>query len=154
MSTFSELYKYCEQAIADASNESTIATGFTINRAYEILRSYTNEREYSAKDLFERVAKTYLAIAANIQGKRSGIKRYGVYFDENSLNMAVANGLLVNAEILADGHNAKVEELRVKKNAIDGQQCMDLGNTGNTENMYTEISLETIVKMILEADAI
>lgn len=144
------LFKLCSMAITEASNESKIATGFSMKRALEIVKTYTNSREWSREFLFDHMCKTYLAIAANVQGKRSGIKGKGVYFDEESLNQAVADGLVMNAEEIAAAYNTKTEDLRIKRDAIDGQSVMDLSNPEHPENLQTELSLETLVKMIAE----
>lgn len=141
------LFKLCSMAITEASNESKIATGFSMKRALEIVKTYTNSREWSREFLFDHMCKTYLAIAANAQGKRSGIKGMGVYFDEESFYKEVAGGLADNAEDLAAAYGAKAEDLRIKRDAIDGQRAMG-DDPEHPENLQTELSLETLVKMI------
>lgn len=144
------LWKLCTQAVDMTIEDGTIATGFRIVDCLRNLKTITSPVEWSREFLFEFVAKTYFAIYCSQIGKRSGIRSKGVYFDEESLNKSIADGLVLNEEKLAEAYNNKAGDLRVKKDAIDNQIAMDTNDTHLS--LYQEMSLETLVDFILSQE--
>lgn len=155
------LYKLVGQAVDMTIAEGTICTGFSVARVMANLRTITSPKAWSKEYLFERWAKFLIAVYANSCGKRSGVKGKGVYFDEESLNRAVAEGLYINQADLAKHHTAKAEKLgehaehlKVVKGATDGQNRLNTEDTElNMENLYEEMSLDTLIDIIKEMDS-
>lgn len=144
------LWKLCTQAVDMTIEDGTTATGFRVVDCLRNLKTITSPSEWSREFLFEFVAKTYFAIYCSQIGKRSGIPGKGVYFDEDSLNKSIANGLVLNEEKLAEAYSSKAGDLRVKKNAIDNQMAMDTNDP--LLSLYQEMSLDALVDFILSQE--
>lgn len=144
------LWKLCTQAVDMTIEDGTIATGFRVVDCLRNLKTITSPSEWSREFLFEFVAKTYFAIYCSQIGKRSGIPGKGVYFDEDSLNKSIADGLVLNEEKLAEAYSSKAGDLRVKKNAIDNQMAMDTNDP--LLSLYQEMSLDALVDFILSQE--
>lgn len=144
------LWKTVQKAVDMTIKQGTVCTGFSIEKVLRNLKTITTASEWSREYLFERAAKTFIAIYANQLGKRAGIKGKGVYFDEDSLNQSVAEGLAINEQDLAGRYASKADELsmKVKKNADDGQIAFD----DEVEGLYEEKSLEWLTDFIKDLD--
>lgn len=141
------LWKLCQMAVDATINEGTICTGFSIQRCVKNLKEFTSPKEWSKDFLFDRVVNTYIRIYANQIGKRAGIKGKCVYFDEESLNKSIAEGLVLNEEKLSKTFSNKEMDLRAKQNAIDGQIAMNT-DIPDLDRLYQEISLATLTDII------
>ena len=141
------LWKLCQQAVDETINQGTISTGFSIARCVKNLKGLTSPMEWSRDFLFDRVVNTYIRIYANQIGKRAGIKGKCVYFDEESLNKSIADGLVLNEEKLQKSFASKEMDLKVKRDAIDGQLAYST-DTPTLEKLQYEISLATLTELI------
>lgn len=145
------LWKLCQKAVDETLNQGTLCTGFAISRCLKNLRELTSPAEWSKEFLFDRVANTYIRIYANQIGKRAGIKGKCIYFDEESMNKSIAEGLVFNEEKLVQRFSNKEMDLRVKRDAIDGQMSMDTEGM-DIDRLYQEVSLETLTNLIHEIE--
>lgn len=141
------LWKLCQRAVDETINSGTLCTGFAIARCVKNLRKMTSPAEWSKEFLFDRVVNTYIRIYANQIGKRAGIKGKCVYFDEESLNKSIAEGLVLNEEKLTKTFSSKEMDLRAKHNAIDGQLAMNT-DVPDLDRLYQEVSLATLTDII------
>lgn len=140
------LWKLCQQAVDTTLDQGTICTGFSIARCVKNLKELTSPIEWSKDFLFDRVVNTYIRIYANQIGKRAGIKGKCVYFDEDSLNKSIAEGLVLNEEKLVEKYSNKEMNLRAKMDAIDGQIAMS--TECNDLELYQEMSLASLSELI------
>ena len=141
------LWKLCQQAVDATLEQGTICTGFAIAKCLKNLREITSPVEWSREFLFDRVVNTYIRIYCNQIGKRAGIKGKCVYFDEESMNKSIADGLVLNEEKLTKTFSNKEMDLRVKRDAIDGQLVIDT-DCSDLDRLYQEISLATLTDLI------
>ena len=141
------LWKLCQRAVDETINQGTLCTGFAIARCLKNLKEMTSPAEWSKEFLFDRVVNTYMRIYANQIGKRAGIKGKCVYFDEESLNKSIAEGLVLNEEKLSKTFSSKEMDLRAKQNAIDGQLAMNT-DVPDLDRLYQEVSLATLTDII------
>jgi len=144
-------WKACCHAVDMTLQQGTIGTGFAIARCLKNLRGITTPAEWSKEYLFNCVANQYIRIYANQLGKRAGIKGKGVYFDEESMNKSIADGLVLNEEKLSETFTDKEMELRAKRDAIDGQLAMDTEDM-SLEKLYQEMDLATLTELITELE--
>lgn len=146
------LWKLCQQAVDITLNQGTICTGFSIAKCIKNLKEMTSPAEWSREFLFDRVVNAYIRIYANQIGKRAGIKGKCVYFDEESLNKSIADGLVLNEEKLTKTFSNKEIDLRAKRDALDGQLTINT-ETSDLDRLYQEISLATLTDLIAELEA-
>jgi len=144
-------WKDCCRAVDRTLDQGTIGTGFFIAKCLKNLREITTPTEWSKEYLFNCVANHYIRIYANQIGKRAGIKGRGVYFDDESMNKSIADGLVLNEEKLSEKYKSVEMELRAKRDAIDGQLAIDTKDD-SLGKIYQEMDLETLTRLIEEIE--